>query len=105
MDDARLQKDEIRDQAIQSLTTQMGQLASEVALLKKNKGQLPSDTVTNPKNIKSENINVVSTVPNSEFNETFLTSSCQVSAGTGKDAKVEDEKEHGAPIVPIRVGK
>ncbi|XP_035845087.1 uncharacterized protein LOC118491419 [Helianthus annuus] len=83
----------------------MGQLATEVALLKKSKGQLPSDTVTNPKNIKSVNINVVSTVPNSEFNETFLTSLCQVNAGIGKDAEVEIDKEHGAPLVPIRVGK
>ncbi|XP_022030416.1 uncharacterized protein LOC110931326 [Helianthus annuus] len=35
MDDARIQKDEIREKAIQSLTTQMGQLATEVADLKK----------------------------------------------------------------------
>ncbi|XP_022008004.1 uncharacterized protein LOC110907314 [Helianthus annuus] len=105
IDDARIQKDEIRDKAIQSLTTQMSQLASDVAILKKAKGQLQSDTVTNPKNIKSVNINVVSTVPNSEFNETFLTSSCQVSVGIGRDAEVETDKEHGAPLVPIQVGK
>ncbi|XP_021975437.1 uncharacterized protein LOC110870563 [Helianthus annuus] len=105
LDDARIQKDEIRDKAIQSLTTQMSQLASDVAILKKVKGQLQSDMVTNPKNIKSVNINVVSTVPNSEFNETFLTSSCQVSAGIGRDAEVETDKEHGAPLVPIQVGK
>ncbi|XP_022025453.1 uncharacterized protein LOC110925943 [Helianthus annuus] len=105
LDDARIQKDEIRDKAIQSLTTQMSQLASDVAILKKSKGQLQSDTVTNPENIKSVNINVVSTVPNSEFNETFLTSSCQVSAGIGRDAEVEMDKGHGAPLVPIQVGK
>ncbi|XP_035834136.1 uncharacterized protein LOC118482656 [Helianthus annuus] len=102
LDDARIQKDEIRDKAIQSLTTQMSQLASDVAILKKAKGQLQSDMVTNPKNIKSVNINVVSTVPN---NETFLTSSCQVSAGIGRDVEVETDKEHGASLVPIRVGK
>ncbi|XP_022030413.1 uncharacterized protein LOC110931324 [Helianthus annuus] len=38
MDDARIQKDEIREKAIQSLTTQMGQLATEVADLKKDPG-------------------------------------------------------------------
>ncbi|XP_022024543.1 uncharacterized protein LOC110924872 [Helianthus annuus] len=105
MDDVRMQKDEIRDKAIQSLTTQMGQLASDVTLLKKAKGQLPSDTVINPKNTKSININVVSTVPNTKFNETLLTSSYQVNAGLEKDAEVENNKEYGAPIVPIRVGK
>ncbi|XP_022031764.1 uncharacterized protein LOC110932816 [Helianthus annuus] len=105
LDEVRMQKDEIRDKAIQSLTTQMGQLASEVAILKKAKGQLPSDTVTNPKNIKSVNINVVSTVPSTEFNEKFLTSSCQINTGIGKDTDGENDKEHGAPIVPIRVGK
>ncbi|XP_022023498.1 uncharacterized protein LOC110923744 [Helianthus annuus] len=105
LDEVRMQKDEIRDKAIQSLTTQMGQLASEVAILKKAKGQLPSDTVTNPKNIKSININVVSTVPSTEFNEKFLTSSCQINTGIGKDTDGKNDKEHGAPIVPIRVGK
>ncbi|XP_021985454.1 uncharacterized protein LOC110881538 [Helianthus annuus] len=105
MDDVRMQKDEIRDKAIQSLTTQMGQLASDVALLKKAKGQSPSDTVINPKNTKSININVVNTVLNNDINETFLTSSCQVSAGIGRDAEVETDKERGAPLVPIRVGK
>ncbi|XP_022024269.1 uncharacterized protein LOC110924582 [Helianthus annuus] len=44
LDEARMQKDEVRDKSIQSLTTQMGQLATDVAELKKNKGQLPSDT-------------------------------------------------------------
>ncbi|XP_021999695.1 uncharacterized protein LOC110897176 [Helianthus annuus] len=105
LDEVRMQKDEIRDKAIQSLTTQMGQLASEVTILKKAKGQLPSDTVTNPKNIKSVNINVVSTVPSTEFNEKFLTSSCQINTGIGKDTDGENDKEHGAPIVPTRVGK
>ncbi|KAJ0681687.1 hypothetical protein HanPI659440_Chr16g0638891 [Helianthus annuus] len=100
MDDVRMQKDEIRDKAIQSLTTQMGQLASDVALLKKAKGQSPSNTVINPKNTKSININEVSIVPNNEINETFLTF-CQVSAGIGRDAEVETDKGHGAPLVPI----
>ncbi|XP_021971523.1 uncharacterized protein LOC110866688 [Helianthus annuus] len=105
MDDVHMQKDKIRDNAIQSLTTQMGQLASDVALLKKEKGQSPSDTVINPKNTKSININVVSTVPNTKFNETLLTSSYQVNSGLEKDAEVENDKEYGAPIVRIRVGK
>ncbi|KAF5804302.1 putative transcription factor interactor and regulator CCHC(Zn) family [Helianthus annuus] len=104
-DEARMQKDEVRDKSIQSLTTQMGQLASDVAILKKAKGQLPSDTVPNPKNIKSININVVSTVPNTRFNEALLTSSYQMNAGLEKDAEVENDKECEAPIVPIRVGK
>ena len=100
-DEVRMQKDEARDIAIQTLTTQMGQLASEVVILKKAKGQLPSDTVINPKNIKSVNINVVSTVPSTKFNETLLTSSYQVNAGLEKDAEIENDKEYGAPIVPI----
>ncbi|KAJ0479498.1 putative transcription factor interactor and regulator CCHC(Zn) family [Helianthus annuus] len=104
-DEVRMQKDEARDKAIQTLTTQMGQLASEVAILKKAKGQLPSDMVTNPKNIKGVNINVVSTVPSTEFNEKCLNSSCQINTGIDKDADGENDKEHGAPIVPIRVGK
>jgi hypothetical protein len=61
--------------------------------------------VTNPKHINSVNINVVSTVPSPEFNETFLTPSCQVNTGIGKDSEAENDKEHGAPLVPIRVGK
>ncbi|XP_035832816.1 uncharacterized protein LOC118481713 [Helianthus annuus] len=44
LDEVRMQKDEVHDKSIQSLTTQMGQLATDVAELKKNKGQLPSDT-------------------------------------------------------------
>ncbi|KAJ0927024.1 putative aspartic peptidase domain superfamily [Helianthus annuus] len=103
--EVRMQRDETRDKVIQTLTTQMGQLASEVVILKKAKGQLPSDTVINPKNIKSVNINVVSTVPSTKFNETLLTSSYQVNAGLEKDAKIENDKEYGAPIMPIRVGK
>ncbi|XP_022003321.1 uncharacterized protein LOC110900763 [Helianthus annuus] len=105
MDDVRMQKDEIRDKAIQSLTTQMGQLASDVALLKKAKGQSLSDTVINHKNTKSININVVSTVPNTKFNETLLTSSYQVNSGLEKDSEVENDKEYGVPILHIRVGK
>ncbi|KAJ0927901.1 putative aspartic peptidase domain superfamily [Helianthus annuus] len=84
LDDALVQKDEIHDKAIQSLTTQMSQLASDVAILKKEKGQLQSDTMINPKNTKSVNINVVS---------------------IGRDVEVETDKEHGAPLVPIQVGK
>ena len=56
MDDAHIQKDEIRDKAIQSLTTQMGQLATDVAELKKNKGNLPSDTKVNPSHSSSRNV-------------------------------------------------
>ncbi|XP_035830086.1 uncharacterized protein LOC118479588 [Helianthus annuus] len=48
LDEVRMQKDEVRDKSIQSLTTQMGQLATDVAELKKSKGQLPSDTKVNP---------------------------------------------------------
>ncbi|KAJ0623954.1 putative retrotransposon gag domain, aspartic peptidase domain superfamily [Helianthus annuus] len=48
LDEVQMQKDEVRDKSIQSLTTQMGQLATDVAELKKNKGQLPSDTKVNP---------------------------------------------------------
>ncbi|XP_021991947.1 uncharacterized protein LOC110888746 [Helianthus annuus] len=44
LDEVRMQKDEVRDKSIQSLTTQMGQLATDVSELKKRKGQLPSDT-------------------------------------------------------------
>ncbi|KAJ0513783.1 putative aspartic peptidase domain superfamily [Helianthus annuus] len=104
-DEVWMQKDEARDKAIQTLTTQMGQLASEVAILKKAKGQLPSDTVINPKNIKSVNIYVVSTVPSTKFNEKCLTSSSQINTGIGKDTDGENDNERGAPIVPIRVGK
>ncbi|XP_076895280.1 uncharacterized protein LOC143547847 [Bidens hawaiensis] len=56
LDKARIQKDEIRDKAIQSLTTQMGQLATEVSNLKKNKGQLPRDTKVNPTHTTSRNV-------------------------------------------------
>ncbi|KAK9078413.1 hypothetical protein SSX86_002470 [Deinandra increscens subsp. villosa] len=105
MDDERLRKDEVRDKAIHSLTTQMGQLATEVADLKKNKGQLPSDTVVNPKNTKQVHINMVSVVPNIKFNETCLTSPCQVVADIGETIKEKRDEESGAPIVPIRVGK
>ncbi|XP_035840246.1 uncharacterized protein LOC118479344 [Helianthus annuus] len=48
LDEVRMQKDEVRDKSIQSLTIQMGQLATDVAELKKGKGQLPSDTKVNP---------------------------------------------------------
>ncbi|KAJ0586830.1 putative nucleotidyltransferase, Ribonuclease H [Helianthus annuus] len=58
MDDARIQKDEARDKAIQTLTTQMGQLATEVSELKKGKGQLPSDTKVNPSHGTSRGNNV-----------------------------------------------
>ncbi|KAI3806608.1 hypothetical protein L1987_22518 [Smallanthus sonchifolius] len=56
LDEVRMQKDEVRDKSIQSLTTQMGQLATEVAELKKGKGQLPSDTKVNPSHSSSRNI-------------------------------------------------
>ncbi|XP_022032292.1 uncharacterized protein LOC110933371 [Helianthus annuus] len=48
-----MQKDEVRDKSIQTLTAQMGQLATGVAELKKNKGQLPSDTKVNPSHSSS----------------------------------------------------
>ena len=56
LDEVRMQKDEVRDKAIQALTTQMGQLATEVSDLKKNKGQLPSDTKVNPSHNSSRNV-------------------------------------------------
>ncbi|XP_076948270.1 uncharacterized protein LOC143620459 [Bidens hawaiensis] len=58
LDEARVQKDEIRDKVIQSLTTQMGQLATDVSNLKKNKGELPSDTKENPTHTTSCNVRV-----------------------------------------------
>ncbi|XP_021996062.1 uncharacterized protein LOC110893251 [Helianthus annuus] len=58
LDEVRLQKDEVRDKSIQSLTTQMGQLATDMAALKKNKGQLPSDTKVNPSHGSSRGNNV-----------------------------------------------
>ncbi|XP_021995801.1 uncharacterized protein LOC110892983 [Helianthus annuus] len=58
LDEVRMQKDEVRDKSIQSLTTQMGQLATDVAELKKNKGQLPSDTKVNPSHGSSKGNNV-----------------------------------------------
>ncbi|KAI3815454.1 hypothetical protein L1987_15122 [Smallanthus sonchifolius] len=56
LDEVRMQKDEVRDKSIQSLTTHMGQLATEVAELKKGKGQLLSDTKVNPSHSSSRNI-------------------------------------------------
>ena len=56
LDEVRMQKDEVRDKSIQALTTQMGQLATEVSDLKKNKGQLPSDTKVNPSHNSSRNV-------------------------------------------------
>ncbi|KAK1432034.1 hypothetical protein QVD17_08920 [Tagetes erecta] len=44
----RNQKDEIRDKTIQSLTTQVGQMATEINEMKKNNRVLPSDTKVNP---------------------------------------------------------
>ena len=59
LDEVRMQKDEVRDKSIQSLTTQMGQLATDVAELKKGKGQLPSDTKVNPSHGSSRgNVNI-----------------------------------------------
>ncbi|MDV3153364.1 MAG: hypothetical protein Q8755_03245, partial [Candidatus Phytoplasma australasiaticum] len=101
MDEVRMQKDEVRDKSIRALTTQMGQLAAEVAQIKKGKGQLPSDTETNPKNVKQVQINMVSIVSDKKFNEANLTP-CQVVAGDNEVVKEESEEELGAPIVPIR---
>ncbi|XP_035837230.1 uncharacterized protein LOC110893213 [Helianthus annuus] len=56
LDEVRTQNGEVRDKSIQTLTTQMGQLAMEVAELKKGKGQLPSDTKVNPSHNSSRNI-------------------------------------------------
>ncbi|XP_021995751.2 uncharacterized protein LOC110892925 [Helianthus annuus] len=58
LDEIRMQKDEVRDKSIQSLATQMGQLETDVAELKKNKGQLPSDTKVNPSHGSSRGNNV-----------------------------------------------
>ncbi|KAK1414882.1 hypothetical protein QVD17_30643 [Tagetes erecta] len=57
-DETRAQKDDIRDKAIQSLTNQMGQLATDVENLKKNKGQLPSDTKVNPSHTTTRNVSI-----------------------------------------------
>jgi len=58
-DDVRAQNDDIRDKAIQSLTNQMGQLVTDVANLKNNKGQLPSDTKVNPSHSNSRNVPII----------------------------------------------
>ncbi|XP_021995954.1 uncharacterized protein LOC110893144 [Helianthus annuus] len=58
LDEVRMQKDEVCDKSIQSLTTQMGQLATDVAELKKSKGQLPGDTKVNPSHGSSRGNNV-----------------------------------------------
>ncbi|KAD5961340.1 hypothetical protein E3N88_12813 [Mikania micrantha] len=44
---------EVRDKTVEALTKQMGQLAEEVAILRKNPGKLPSDTKVNPQHQSS----------------------------------------------------
>ncbi|KAI3676097.1 hypothetical protein L1987_85696 [Smallanthus sonchifolius] len=42
------QADDVRDKAIQVMTTQMGQFATEIAELRKSSGKIPSNTVAPP---------------------------------------------------------
>ncbi|XP_076911444.1 uncharacterized protein LOC143569404 [Bidens hawaiensis] len=101
LDEARIQKDEIRDKAIQSLTTQMGQLATEVSNLKKNKGQLPSDTKVNPTHTTSRNvpINQVSVLRSGK--EFKINTTPELVEGVVEDVTgVESEDEQASPIQP-----
>ncbi|XP_076929188.1 uncharacterized protein LOC143593442 [Bidens hawaiensis] len=99
LDEARVQKDEIRDNAIQSLTTQMGQLATEVSNLKKNKGQLPSDTKVNPTHTTSRNvpINQTQKIPK----RVNLTERVSAILKGDLPPKLQDP---GAPLINIQVG-
>ena len=104
LDDARMQKDEMRDKAIQSLTTQMGQLASEVAALKQQQGKLPSDTQTNPKNAKNIPISGVNLVSKNKCYDECLSVS-HVIAGLSDMNEEASGSDAAEPVVSIRVGK
>ncbi|KAJ0454689.1 hypothetical protein HanIR_Chr15g0742951 [Helianthus annuus] len=100
LDKARRQKDEIRDKAIQSLTTHMGQLASEVANLKQQHGKLPSDTQANPKNARNIPISGVNPVPKSKCYDNYLSAS-HVIAGLREATEEGGGVDLGEPVVPI----
>ncbi|XP_076940446.1 uncharacterized protein LOC143609623 [Bidens hawaiensis] len=101
LDEARVQKDEIRDKAIQSLTTQMGQLASKVSNLKKNKGQLPSDTKVNPTHTTSRNVPINQTRQQKVPKRVDLTERVSEILKGNLPPNLQDP---GAPLINIQVG-
>ncbi|XP_076960322.1 uncharacterized protein LOC143636672 [Bidens hawaiensis] len=101
LDEARVQKDEIRDKAIQSLTTQMGQLATEVSNLKKNKGQLLSDTKVNPTHTISHNVPINQVNVLRSGKEFKINTTPELVEGVVEDVTgVESEDEQSSPIQP-----
>ncbi|XP_021991058.1 uncharacterized protein LOC110887797 [Helianthus annuus] len=91
------QKDEVRDKAIQALTTQMGQLATEMKELKQSSGKLPSDTTTNPTHQKKgSSVGQVSTLRNGKSYKKVDTPPQLVDGvveDLGKDGENDDDSE------------
>ncbi|KAI3819745.1 hypothetical protein L1987_13593 [Smallanthus sonchifolius] len=90
------QSDEVHDKSIQVFTTQMEQIATEVADLRNNSGKLPSDTQTNPshqasrsKNTKSSHLGKVSTLRSGKVYDNKV-----APPPTFVDGVVEDIDEH-----------
>ncbi|KAI3795000.1 hypothetical protein L1987_37643 [Smallanthus sonchifolius] len=83
-------KNEMRDKSFAAMERQVGQLAEEVAQIKKDKGKLPSDTTLNPSHQGSSSKNAYFSAVSTHRD--------------GEESDSEDECELEEPIFPVKVG-
>nr|XP_043612451.1 uncharacterized protein LOC122584311 [Erigeron canadensis] len=99
-------KNEIRDKTVESLQKQVGQLAEDVAALRKDPGKLPSDTKINPqhqssgsKNIKNVEINNVSTLRSGRIYDNKVEPSSSLVDGVVEEVDDDQDSEHEPEFV------
>ncbi|XP_076905289.1 uncharacterized protein LOC143561007 [Bidens hawaiensis] len=95
-----VQRMEIQEKSQATLEKQMGQLAEEVAQIKKSAGKLPSDTTVNPghqstssKFLKHADVNKVSVLRNGKIYENKVKNPPQFVEGVVEDVDEESDNE------------
>ncbi|XP_021986493.1 uncharacterized protein LOC110882912 [Helianthus annuus] len=97
-----VQKDnEVRDKTSEAMQKQLGQLAEDLAQLRRDPGKLPSTTTVNPahqssstKNGRNVHINAVSIFPNSEIGSVTITPPSQLVEEVVEDVGNGSDSQH-----------
>ncbi|XP_022041384.1 uncharacterized protein LOC110943962 [Helianthus annuus] len=96
------QKDnEVRDKTSEAMQKQLGQLAEDLAQLRRDPGKLPSNTTVNlahqsssSKNGRNVHINVVSVLPTSKMGSVTITPLSQLVEEVVEDVVTESDSQH-----------
>ncbi|KAJ0476455.1 putative transcription factor interactor and regulator CCHC(Zn) family [Helianthus annuus] len=94
-------ENEVRDKTSEAMQKQLGQLAEDLAQLRRDPGKLPSTTTVNPahqssslKNGRNVHINAVSILPTSEFGSVTITPPSQLVEEVVEDVGNRSDSQH-----------